>query len=1291
MTDVASISGTLADERTDKAIILSVSNIDTSFSYAYLYYKRETCDLNGVLVSETCQVEKPYKIQANSLVICLNGYEDVTTIDQEELNIQYNICTAVKSQAQVQNMLFFGNVQQTIVDNKNLQNLSYFIEVSCGKKEDSIGYVSPNYKKKKDDDVSQLEYYNPLNVYYSLGYWPDEIYRFGVVYIFNDDSLSPVYNLRGCNFSKLDTPNFTYKGNIKPESAPNYYEYLRLDEDEINYLPKDLFIGTKYLDNTKGVFKMPVHHVRDDKNQEIHPLCVKFKMPVDVKEELKKFNIKGVFFVRQKRIPITIAQGFSVGIDPISYCPMLYENNDHYIYESFISKDRLLTTTYKDRKRETSVSQSNGLLCLDASINPQIQSILNNNKFVLEAKHKYRTVADQGEARYYINQYDADLDKTIESYGGVNSNLLYIPSDIPLKYVNKYGFSTRVGAAEDVKQFGFVGAKDYSKENNKLTRGVFCPFIGTQSVLHNSTIYSIKINNFSSVYFDRYFEIRGNDSTPFMSITNRFDLDNDYEIDYNTESDFLIFPDTYRGDCFTNTVTIRLHTNFIDPDVPTNQTIVKPDTWKEGYKGFKETSKEEWGDINRADINSVPMGTWVTYKCLSNYNLGLRAENRQYTEEMALMGNPRSFHPLLGLVTAPSGKVEESWLLCDGYNVTLPFKKYFTSPDVPYIKDIFDNRIMFSDVQVNDDFKNAYRIFQGMDYQDVERQYGAIVKLIPLGVNLFCVFEHGCAIIPINEKALIATSTGQSIHMYGAGVLQNQVTPVSPDYGSIWPESVIKTPNGIYGVDTYAKKIWRYNQHKGFVLISDMKVQRFLNDNIELAELDKYPIVAARNVKTHFNNYKGDVMFTFYNKDRIWNLCYNERLDQWVTKYSWTPLYSENIDNIFYSLDQRRAELLGILWNNQNAEKGLHIDDINSQCGNVWNDENFDYLSTISYRNYQLSDKFEIEIEKVSTSYLKDDEEIFEEYTKHNDIENESIIVNDSGEWVAKGISNKSLTNKLQLNHNIFKNRYYIKLDVRITSEVSIVDKEGHVVDVTTNTFTDSIVVVKNYKLLSDRGKEAYRKLLSNSFFVHGRAGIFDELDYSDLNQTNNITPTKWYNKQEPFEFEFIVNTPVGFHKIFDNLVIISNNVEPKSLDMEIIGDVYKFSKEDIFKKEHGVEHDTINTNFPKIILDQEGTKTYQTEVVWDNVLNQYSLKVHQDCLNIEDYGRRLGNIHYTEDKWNVVLQPIFYNPVDEDEKIGALGTTKIRDKYVKIRIKYKGDKLAVITAIHTLMSLSYA
>lgn len=93
---------------------------------------------------------------------------------------------------------------------------------------------------------------------------------------------------------------------------------------------------------------------------------------------------------------------------------------------------------------------------------------------------------------------------------------------------------------------------------------------------------------------------------------------------------------------------------------------------------------------------------------------------------------------------------------------------------------------------------------------------------------------------------------------------------------------MIRTPVGIYGVDTTAKKIWRYSDSKGLELLSDTKIQRYLNDNIKLEEKDKFPTIALKNVKTHFNNYKGDVMFTFYNSDENseFHVCYNERLDK---------------------------------------------------------------------------------------------------------------------------------------------------------------------------------------------------------------------------------------------------------------------------------------------------------------------------------------------------------------------------------------------------------------------------
>nr|DAG51589.1 MAG TPA: stabilization protein [Bacteriophage sp.] len=92
---------------------------------------------------------------------------------------------------------------------------------------------------------------------------------------------------------------------------------------------------------------------------------------------------------------------------------------------------------------------------------------------------------------------------------------------------------------------------------------------------------------------------------------------------------------------------------------------------------------------------------------------------------------------------------------------------------------------MFSNIAVKDSFSNGYRVFQGASYRDIDNQYGEITKLIPWGNNLFCVFEHGCAIIPVNEKALMQTTTEQTIHIYGYGVLPDQLSVISQDFGSI--------------------------------------------------------------------------------------------------------------------------------------------------------------------------------------------------------------------------------------------------------------------------------------------------------------------------------------------------------------------------------------------------------------------------------------------------------------------------------------------------------------------------
>lgn len=143
-------------------------------------------------------------------------------------------------------------------------------------------------------------------------------------------------------------------------------------------------------------------------------------------------------------------------------------------------------------------------------------------------------------------------------------------------------------------------------------------------------------------------------------------------------------------------------------------------------------------------------------------------------------------------------------------------------------------------------------------------------------------------------------------------------------FGSQWPESVLKVPGKtgdsaqyVYGVDTVAKKIWRTDGNT-LTCISDFRVQEFLNRNITLGERELTPKIGIRNVKTVYNAFKRDVLFTFYDntygfEEKVWNLCWNELLQKFITFYSWVPSYMENINNIPFSFNRDTSKWIAKL------------------------------------------------------------------------------------------------------------------------------------------------------------------------------------------------------------------------------------------------------------------------------------------------------------------------------------------------------------------------------------------
>ena len=97
--------------------------------------------------------------------------------------------------------------------------------------------------------------------------------------------------------------------------------------------------------------------------------------------------------------------------------------------------------------------------------------------------------------------------------------------------------------------------------------------------------------------------------------------------------------------------------------------------------------------------------------------------------------------------------------------------------------------------------------------------------------------------------------------------------------------------------------------------------------------------------------------------------------------------------------------------------------------------------------------------------------------------------------------------------------------------------------------------------------------------------------------------PTSWYKERDskgvplsydPFEFEFVVNKNVGYHKVFTNLFIISNNVLPELVSFEVIGDAYDFSnipdlKENTYLVQKGKIDESEADEYIKFIDNKDG------------------------------------------------------------------------------------------------------
>lgn len=945
------------DDNSNKLIKFYLSNLDPSYSYISVYYTRATGDIDQNRVYQYAKIDPKFGYKGTELSLTLTGFEQTVESSFAEINAKFQYWNAAKTQEIVKNRLFLGNIDKDILDYKELIDLSLRIYPSIITNK-QINYPEL-YNPSSEDSWG---YYNSKNIYYNLGYYPDEFYRFGIVYILKDNSLSEVFDLPGRIIGDDEKPeeyekdcdtvfNHVYQtwqstqGEIPLLSEKGFRvrDYLQIDNINKTITNPEV-LGYNF--NTNGVVKFPF--VKDNSTV----LGIRWTIPDNVYQRLEEY-VKGFFIVRQKRIPTVLTQGLVIGLDKYSYIPVIRNsnNNDQFFVERFIDNQGILSEDYQKRLfyfADEEVYPNKAMLAPEVYCDQPFF-----NQFFTGETYKVRKLytADIEQSSFNERSFVAidkksNTETTKEKEVYTSIDLINVADSAKLIAGRHQKYRARAGEAEEAWRLQkvakknrpenvisrwvksnslggkigdffkrIVGKKEGTEKHDTPTnvvRGVWSFFVGVDNYEGGyGDMVNIYIPGYGTSLYDDYIDIRKNDQSEYYAISDRIELQADELNELNPINKI----DCYRGDCYISQFTYRLNRNFIDPETPLNDDIVNPNTWKEHYS--ESTIEEEGQNIIRGDVNAVPLGTWVTLTVRSNLNLCMRGEDISQVMEEATFNHPRQFFPLRPMYSESSNKLPESSKLNKGFSTTTSQRYNFQLGDVPYIRNEFNTRIQYSNIYVSDAFQNGLRVFDSIAYSDFPKEYGSLTKILNYGGELIGVFEHGILIIRVDERAALSSNNGE-IYMGANKVIdKDNITVISDALGSKWKDSVISTGQFVYGIDTTAKKIWKLAGTQ-LTEISSFNISSFLNYNIDLRERERDVIEGLRNVKTHYNAFKHDVMFTFYNathgiQETAWNICYNEALGKWITFYSWLPSQSINIDNMYFSFNRDTSKYIAKL------------------------------------------------------------------------------------------------------------------------------------------------------------------------------------------------------------------------------------------------------------------------------------------------------------------------------------------------------------------------------------------
>jgi hypothetical protein len=204
--------------------------------------------------------------------------------------------------------------------------------------------------------------------------------------------------------------------------------------------------------------------------------------------------------------------------------------------------------------------------------------------------------------------------------------------------------------------------------------------------------------------------------------------------------------------------------------------------------------------------------------------------------------------------------------------------------------------------KIDGELIDSWRNFRTNEFIAVNGNYGEINRIIELKDKLYFYQTGAIGIAAIDERVLVNDGDSSQTQLGSGGTLP-RYDYLSTETGVIHQFAVEKSGSGIYHYDALLNKAFKLAQ--GVTPISDIKglIGKFNNFDPSIKTGDQLFTDQPKSVHIAFDSRVNRIYFTLLGEDEQLTVSYNELIDAFESRHSFTPEMYLNMRNFFISLD----------------------------------------------------------------------------------------------------------------------------------------------------------------------------------------------------------------------------------------------------------------------------------------------------------------------------------------------------------------------------------------------------